>query len=157
VTPVRRPLLTSRTVDTVTERWRASTALDATGLVAALRIDEERIVLSGDTGCHADRTLALEIAEAVAGAGAVRSEITVRPLHIGADDTDGTVTDRAAAALEAVRGGGLVTVTVLDHVATLHGVVPDPAARIEIHAAVARTGGVHFVDDRLTVDDLARP
>lgn len=157
MTAVRRPLLTARTVDTVTERWLPSAALDATGLVASLRIDEERIVLRGDTGCHADRTLALEIAEAVAGADAVRSEITIRPLHVGADDTDGTVAARAAAALDALPGGGAITVTVVDHVATLHGVVPDTATRVAGHAAVARTEGVHFVDNRLTVVDRATP
>ncbi|MBF4628354.1 BON domain-containing protein [Curtobacterium flaccumfaciens] len=150
---MHRPLLTAHTVDTVTERWFTSAALDATGLIASLRIDEERIVLSGDTGCHAERTLALEIAEEVAGSGAVRNEITIRPLRVGADDTDGTVTARAAAALDALPGGDAITVTVLDHVATLHGVVPDVATRVASHAAVARTEGVHFVDNRVTVDD----
>lgn len=157
MTAVRRPRLSPRTIDTMTERWRATAALDATGLTASFQIDEECIVLRGNTGCYADRTLALEIAEAVAGPGAVRNEITIRPLHVGSDDTDGTVTARAAAALEALPGGHAITVTVVDHVATLHGVVRDAATRIAGHAAVARTEGVHFVDDRLTVLERATP
>lgn len=154
---MRIPLLTAHTVGTVTERWRASPALDATGLTASLRVGEERLVLSGDTGCHADRTLAIEIAEEVAGPGAVRNEITVRHLHLGYDDTDEVVLARAAAALELLRGGDAITVTVVDHVATLRGVTPDLATRVAVHAAVARTEGVHFVDNRLTVDDPATP
>jgi osmotically-inducible protein OsmY len=151
VTVVPGNPLTAAVADAVVDRWRASPALDATGLSVALRIDEARIVLRGDTGCHADRTLALEIAEAVAGAGAVLNEITVRPLHLGADDTDGVVAARASAALEDVPGADAVTVSAVDHVVTVHGVVADAATRIACHAAVAHTEGVHFVDDRLTV------
>jgi osmotically-inducible protein OsmY len=142
---------TTRDIDTVTERWRAATALDATGLVAALQLDGH-LVLRGDAGSHADRTLALEIAEGVAGTGTVRNEITVRRLRLGADDSDTTVTVRAEESLQDAAGEHRVTVSVVDHVATLRGDVGDVATRIACHAAVARTEGVHFVDDRTTVD-----
>ncbi len=132
--------------------WRSERSLDASTLDVAVDVGGNQIVLTGDVGSYTDRVTAHEIASGQAtGLLPMRNRIVVRPLECDPTDPDAVLQTRVERAVRDAAPHADVTISARDHVVRLSGRLGDDDERRRVHAAAARSRGVHFVDDRTTI------
>ncbi|MBM7801533.1 osmotically-inducible protein OsmY [Curtobacterium luteum] len=138
--------------DLILRSWRSERSLDASTLDVAVDVGGNQIVLTGDVGSYTDRLTAHEIASGHAtGLLPVRNRIVVRPLECDPTEPDAVLQARVEGAVREAAPHADVTISASDHVVRLSGRLSGDHERRRVHAAAARSRGVHFVDDRTTI------
>ena len=138
--------------DRILRSWCSERSLDASTLDVAVDVGGNQIVLTGDVGSYTDRLTAHETAVGqAAGLLPVANRIVVRPLDCDPTEPDPVVCTRVEGAIREAAPHAAVTVSATDHVVRLSGRLSGDEERRRIHAAAARSRGVHFVDDRTTI------
>ncbi|MCS6521133.1 MULTISPECIES: BON domain-containing protein [Curtobacterium] len=138
--------------DLILRSWRSERSLDASTLDVAVDVGGNQIVLTGDVGSYTDRLTAHEIASGHAtGLLPVRNRIVVRPLECDPTEPDAVLQARVEGAVRDAAPYAAVRISARDHVVRLSGRLGDDDERRRVHAAAARSRGVHFVDDRTTI------
>lgn len=144
--------------DRILRAWRSERSLDASTLDVAVDVGGNQIVLTGDVGSYTDRLTAHELAAArSAGLLPVRNRIVVRPLECDPAEPDPVLQARVERDVRDAAPHADVTISARDHVVRLSGRLSSDDERRRVHAAAARSSGVHFVDDRTTIAGSGSP
>ena len=118
-----------------------------------LAVDNGRLVVSGLVDSHAERLAVLACAAEAAHDTELIDRMTVRPAGAHGELGDAALTAAARDALWAAGPHPGVDVLVVQHVAILEGAVRTARQRQACRHIVAKLPGIHFVDNRVTVDE----
>jgi osmotically-inducible protein OsmY/nitroimidazol reductase NimA-like FMN-containing flavoprotein (pyridoxamine 5'-phosphate oxidase superfamily) len=139
-------------VHAVTQALVESPELDSSGLSVAA--DTGRVHLTGRVPTHAQRLAAATIAGAVAGVSDVDNQLAVDELDLDAvhatdDELSAAVSRAVAGSTVAVSG---LRLDVRQRVVTVHGRVGSERERAAVRHVIEQVPGVHFVDNRLSLE-----